>query len=117
MLYEPKHTTEGISWNRQVANAKLNLAHLNHIDEVAERVPSKGSEKFLYRSFSVPVMDGRAYYQITKIKKDTPKCTLLEVTLCNGICLDDYCDEVLGEKSTITVETALRLMVQCGRGL
>jgi len=100
MRYTPQHPTENLPIREEVANARLNLAHLNQIDEVA-----KHAGVLLHRSFNVPVADGNAHYQITRVKSKT-----VVVTLCGGICLDDYCDMVLGEECEIPIRKAEELV-------
>ena len=75
-----------------VENSKINLKHLQDIDKAQE---AKG-EPLLYRHFHRPVADGRAWYQVTKV---TPRTAT--VTWCEGICLDDYVDMMLGEEAKL----------------
>ena len=71
-----------------IKNSNANLAHLKSIDAIQE---SKG-EGLLFRYFSRPVADGLAWYQVTKV---TPKT--VTVQWCDGICLDNYYDGMLGD--------------------
>ena len=75
-----------------IKNSETNLNHLKSID----RAQAEKGEQLLYRYFSRPVADGLAWYQVTKV---TPRTAT--VTLCTGICLDDYQDMLLGEENTV----------------
>lgn len=75
-----------------IKNSETNLNHLKSID----RTQAEKGEGLLYRYFHRPVADGRAWYQVTKVTARTAT-----VTLCDGICLDDYCDSLLGEENTL----------------
>ena len=67
-------------------NWENNFKELSRIDKEAQ-----DNGTLLYRYFSTPVADGRAYYQVTKVKSKT--CIL---TRCTGICPDEYADSILG---------------------
>lgn len=93
MKYIQQHPTDDWSnIDKMIENSDLNLKHLQDIDK-AQGV--KG-EPLLFRYFHRPVADGRAWYQVTKV---TPKTAT--VKLCDGICLDNYCDMMLGEEATL----------------
>jgi hypothetical protein len=82
-------TDMGFDKIREVCqNSERNLDELKRIDKQARE-----NGTLLYRYFSTPVADGRAYYQITRVKKST--CVL---TRCEGICLDEYADNILGDE-------------------
>lgn len=74
-------------------NLEKNLAELKRIDKESME---KGT--LLYRYFSTPVADGRAFYQVTKMGKKT--CTL---TRCAGICPDEYRDNILGDETEMSI--------------
>lgn len=74
--------------NQTIKNSEANLAHLKSIDKAQAE---KGGN-LLYRYFSRPVADGLAWYQVIKV---TPKN--VTVQWCDGICLDNYCDTMLGD--------------------
>jgi hypothetical protein len=82
--------------DEMIENSNKNLEHLKAIDSFAKK-----KRQFLFRYFYVNVADGRAFYQITKVTK-----TRATVTLCDGICLDNYADRVLGEEAVIPLEQA-----------
>lgn len=93
MRYIQQHPTDDWSdIDKTIENSELNLKHLQDIDKAQE---AKG-EPLLFRYFHRPVADGRAWYQVTKV---TPRTAT--VTLCDGICLDNYCDGMLGEENTL----------------
>jgi hypothetical protein len=83
-----------------IENSNKNLEHLRAIDTAAKKFGG-----LLHRFFYVGVADGRAYYQITKVTK-----TKTTVELVSGICLDEYADQILGEKSTIETIKAEQLV-------
>jgi hypothetical protein len=86
--------------NEIIENSNKNLEHLRAIDAVA-----KQRGELLHRFFDLPVADGKAYYQITRVTK-----TKATVTLCDGICLDNYADHILGEESTLDLKKATQLV-------
>lgn len=93
MRYIQQHPTDDWSdIDKTIANSELNLKHLQDIDKAQEE---KG-EPLLFRYFHRGVADGRAWYQVTKVTARTAT-----VTLCDGICLDNYCDSLLGEENTL----------------
>ena len=69
-------------------NWENNLKELRRLDKEAQ-----DNGTLLYRYFSTPVADGRAYYQVTRVKSKT--CVL---TRCPGICPDEYADDILGDE-------------------
>lgn len=75
-------------------NWDKNFKELKRIDKDAQE---KGA--LLHRYFSTPVNDGRAYYQVTKIKAKT--CVL---TRCTGICPDEYSDHILGDECEMPIK-------------
>jgi hypothetical protein len=78
--------------DQTIKNSELNLAHLKSID----KTQAEKGESLLYRYFNRPIADGLAWYQVTKVTAKTAT-----VTLCDGICLDDYQDMLLGEENTL----------------
>ena len=102
--YQPKFSIKldkGFSRiDEEMENSKKNFEHLRAIDNFAEK-----SKQLLYRYFSLPVSDGRAYYQIIKVFKST-----VVVKICEGICLYGYMDNVLGEHSIIPLIKAKKLI-------
>lgn len=84
-----------------IANSEINLKHLMTIDFVQD---SKG-EKLLYRYFKMPVADGYAYYQITKITKKTAT-----ISICDGISLDNYRYIYFGDETTIPIKEARKFV-------
>ena len=96
MLYKQNHQTD--NWDdidEIISNSEKNLKQLKKIDK------KQPVGSILYRYFVVPVADDYAYYQIVKVND-----SICVVRLCNGICLDNYKDNVLGDEATITVTTA-----------
>ena len=87
MKYKQLYPTDDYSnIDEIISNSDKNLEHLITIDNVqAEK------NLLLYRYFRIQVADGYVYYQVTKVGKN-----ISEVTLCNGICLDDYSENALG---------------------
>lgn len=96
--YYPKFPLHEGFWKIEetIANSEKNLEHLKAIDSFAKK-----KRQLQFRYFYVNVADGRAFYQITKVTK-----TRATVTLCDGICLDNYADRVLGEEAVIPLEQA-----------
>ena len=80
-----------------ISNAEENLKHLKAIDDIQA---AKG-RKLLYRYFKIPVADGHAYYQITKVTKTTAT-----VTLCEGISIDNYQYISFGKEHIIPIKVA-----------
>jgi len=91
--------------DEMIENSNKNLEHLKDIDKFAKK-----NKQLLFRYFYLNVADGRAFYQITKVTK-----TKAIVTLCDGICLDNYADRVLGEESTIPLTQAQEFVEQRDR--
>lgn len=81
-------------------NADKNFEHLVTIDKLAKE---KG--QLLFRYFYLPVADGKAFYQITKVTK-----TRATVTLCTGISLDEWYDRTLGVKSSLPIAKVMQLV-------
>lgn len=52
----------------------------------------------LHRYFQVPVADGMAYYQVTRVTSRTAT-----VKRCEGICPDEYADGMLGDGCTLPI--------------
>ena len=103
MEYRQRHPTDiQADWQIAIDNSKLNFEHLKHIDRLV-----KAEGGLLHRSFNTPVADGRAYYQITRIKKKTAV-----VKICPGICLDEYRDNILGDECEIPLSKAKQLVWQ-----
>ncbi len=88
--------------DQMIKNSDLNLNHLKAID----KAQGEKGEGLLFRHFSRPVADGLAWYQVTKV---TPKTAT--VTLCSGICLDDYVDGMIGEEATLPRNIVENLVV------
>lgn len=100
--YEPKFAV-GEDWSKideMIAATEKNLEHLQAIDSFAKK-----KRQLLYRYFYCCVGDGRCYYQITKVTKTTAT-----VTLCAGIDLDNWVDQILGEESTLPLAKAEQLV-------
>jgi len=106
MKYQAQHPIDlGAGFERIdecISNSEKNLEHLIEIDKRA-----KDNGKLLFRYFHLNVADGSVFYQITKITKKTAT-----VTLCDGICLDNYADRFLGEESVIPIEKAMEMVGQ-----
>lgn len=94
MLYTKQFPTD--DWSDIEQTIKNSEANLNHLKDIDKAQDAKG-EGLLYRYFHRPVADGRAWYQVTKV---TPRTAT--VKLCDGICLDNYCDMMLGEEATLS---------------
>ena len=102
MLYKKQFPIDDYSnIDVSIENSEKNLAHLKSIDKAQE---AKG-EKLLYRYFYRPVADGRAWYQVTKVTARTAT-----VTWCDGICLDDYQDYMIGDEATLPVDMIANLI-------
>ena len=102
MLYSKQFPIDDYSnIDQSIKNSDLNLKHLQDIDKAQE---AKG-ENLLYRYFFRPVADGRAWYQVTKVTKKTAT-----VTWCDGICLDDYQDGMLGDEATLPIDMIAQLV-------
>jgi hypothetical protein len=101
MIYKQKFETNiKIDWKEAISNSKKNFEHLKECDLMAQK-----SNNLVGRYFSLAVADGKVFYQVIKENK-----TSTVVALCNGICLDDYVDQILGEKSTISKSKVLSLI-------
>lgn len=87
--------------DQTLKNSDANLKHLQDIDKAQE---AKG-EKLLYRYFYRPVADGRAWYQVTKVTAKTAT-----VTWCDGICLDNYQDMMIGDEATFPINVIADLV-------
>ena len=104
MLYSKQFPTD--DWSNidvTIANSNKNLEHLQSIDKAQE---AKG-ESLLFRYFSRPVADGLAWYQVTKVTAKT-----VTVKWCDGICLDDYYDGMLGDGETTMPRHIIEPLVQ-----
>ncbi len=102
MLYKKQFPIDDYSnIDVSIENSEKNLAHLKSIDKAQE---AKG-EKLLYRYFSRPVADGLAWYQVTKVTKKAVK-----VEWCDGICLDNYQDYMIGDEATLPVDMIANLI-------
>jgi hypothetical protein len=97
MEYKPQHSIKlapGFEKiNEEIANSKKNLEHLQNCDKEAQE-----KNTLLHRYFHVPVADGMAYYQVTKVTARTAT-----VKRCEGICLDEYADGMLGDGCTLPI--------------
>ena len=101
MEYKPQHSTDcSLDIDAACNGADLNFKHLAAIDKEA-----KDKNELLHRFFQLPVADGVAYYQITKVTKN-----LCKVTRCEGICLDEYADNILGDGDSISRTTVEKLI-------
>lgn len=100
--YQPKFKTDmGFdNIDETILNSEKNLEHLKAIDSFAAK-----NKQLLYRYFALPVADGTVYYQIIKVMSIT-----VAVKRCVGIDLDDYSDNVLGERSTLPLKKARQLV-------
>jgi len=102
MIYKKQYPTDDYSdIDVSIENSEKNLAHLKSIDKVQE---AKG-ENLLYRYFSRPVADGMAWYQVTKVTK-----SMATVQWCDGICLDNYQDGMLGDGTSIPINMAFNMV-------
>ena len=107
MLYKPKHKTDtNVKFQQAISNARRNLELLKECDKEAQQ-----NNTLVGRYFTLPVNDGRAFYQVTKVSGK--KCT---VKLCNGICLDEYSDTILGEGYALGKDK-VEEMVNCQKAL
>ena len=97
MEYQPLHSIrlapgfEKIK--EEIANSQKNLEHLMKCDKEAQE-----KNTLLHRYFHLPVADGRAYYQVTRVTTKTAT-----VKRCEGICLDEYADNMLGDGCTLPI--------------
>ena len=66
---------------------KRNSEELKRIDAIA-----RGAGTILGRSFSLPVGDGKAIYQVVELDARTVK-----VVRCSGICPDEWQDSYIGQ--------------------
>ena len=102
MIYQKQYPTDDYSdIDVSIENSEKNLAHLKSIDKIQE---AKG-ENLLYRYFSRPVADGMAWYQVTKVTSKTAT-----VQWCDGICLDNYQDGMLGYGGTVPVDMVFNMV-------
>jgi hypothetical protein len=102
MLYKKQYPTDDYSdIDVSIENSEKNLAHLKSIDKIQE---AKG-ESLLYRYFSRPVADGMAWYQVTKATTTTAT-----VQWCDGICLDNYQDGMLGYGGTVPIDMVFNMV-------
>lgn len=102
MLYKKQFPIDDYSdIDVSIENSEKNLAHLKAIDKVQE---AKG-EKLLYRYFSRPVADGMAWYQVVKVTSKTAS-----IQWCDGICLDNYQDGMLGDGVTLPVDMVFNMV-------
>jgi hypothetical protein len=93
MIYTKQFPTDDFSdIDQTIKNSDANLAHLKLID----KAQNEKGENLLYRYFNRPVADGYAWYQVVKVTQKTAT-----VKWCDGICLDDYQDMMLGDESTL----------------
>jgi hypothetical protein len=99
MIYTKQFPTDDFSdIDQTIKNSNANLAHLKSID----KAQNEKGENLLYRYFNRQVADGYAWYQVTKVTQKTAT-----VKWCDGICLDDYQDMMLGDEATLS-----RVMVE-----
>jgi hypothetical protein len=84
--YQPLHVTDIRDIKTVIKNSGLNFNHLVELDREAVQ-----NNSLVGRYFHRPVADGRAFYQVTKVSRNKAY-----VQLCDGICLDNYCDSILG---------------------
>lgn len=73
-----------------ISAAEKNEKFLKEIDDFFKK-----EDTVIFRSFSVPVADGKAIYQV--INQDVNSGQFL-VKRCTGICLDEYADGYLGNE-------------------
>lgn len=105
MKYKQKYNTDVSSdWKTAVKNSDLNFKELKRINDEQKQL---NPESLLYRYFALPVADGRAYYQVTRVK--TKKCV---VTRCSGICLDEYADNILGDECELSLAQTKQLVLR-----
>lgn len=86
--------------DQMIENSNKNFEHLRAIDKAA-----KDKGQLLFRYFYSCVADGKAFYQVTKVTKTTAT-----VTLVDGIDLDDWADQILGEQSTLPIAKVEQLV-------
>ena len=96
MLYKETEISPNLEIKEAIKVSLKNYEKLLTIDDEA-----KTNGEILYRHFSVPVNDGKAYYQITKINRRT-----VHINRCKGINLDEYADDILGDEHTISMSLA-----------
>ena len=96
MLYKKQYPTDDYSdIDVSIENSEKNLTHLKSIDKIQEA----NGENLLYRYFFRPVADGNAWYQVTNVTSKTAT-----VQWCDGICLDNYQDGMLGYGGTVPID-------------
>ena len=101
LIYKQKFQTDlKVGWEDALVNSNKNLDELHSLDKQAQEQNS-----IVGRFFSLPVADGRVFYQVTALKRN--KCT---VTICEGICLDGYSDNILGEESELPLKKTEELI-------
>lgn len=87
-LFETDFSIVGI--DGALSAAEKNGNFLDEIDKFFKK-----EDTVIFRSFSVPVGDGKAIYQV--INQDVNTGQFL-VKRCTGICLDEYADNYLGNE-------------------
>lgn len=93
MKYKQHFPTPLSDWDKARVNSDHNFDVLNGIDK-----EQRDKGELLWRYFRRNVADGYAYYQITKVTKLSAN-----VEVCRGICLDEWTDDLLGEKCTLPI--------------
>ena len=77
--------------------------NLKHLLELEEKSSKKHS--LLGGIFHVSVADGQVFYQVVNVKSKTAV-----VKLCEGICLDNYVDGILGYECELPQDKVVRLV-------
>lgn len=91
MKYKQHFPTPLTDWEKARVNSEHNLNVLEGID-----TEQRDKGELLWRYFRRNVADGYAYYQIVKVTSLSAS-----VEVCRGICLDEWTDDMLGEKCTL----------------
>ena len=100
MKYTPLYPVDVRNINEACKNADKNFKTLRDIDQ-----ESKRQGILQYRYIDRQVADGKVFYQITRVSKK-----LVDIELCDGICLDNYIDDMFGKKCTLQRDVIERLV-------
>jgi len=100
LIYNQPNVDIDIGFHEAIKIADENLKLLRNLDKNAQaKYPILGG------CFSTSVADGKVFYQVVEVSK-----ARATVRLCNGICLDEYVDDILGYESTISLSKATELV-------
>ena len=102
MKYKQHFPTPLSDWEKARVNSDHNYEVLKGIDR-----EQRNRGELLWRYFRRNVADGYAYYQITKVRERTAV-----VEVCRGICLDEWTDNMLGEKCVLPIKIVNDLIQQ-----